>query len=396
MSGALTDALDATRAAERRRAARALLRSPLLHSGDPAFPAVKRQAAWLRDWFARESGWYLQVDAQTVRLRKLAPDDPDGTRPALSAGQPLRRRRYVVLCLALAALERSDAQTTLGRLAEQVLAGVTDPALVAAGVRLDLDTRDDRTDLVAAVRVLLDLGVLRRVAGEEASFLNGPGDVLYDVDRRVLAGLLVTRRGPSTVDALDLHDRVAAVTEVLVADTDEARTLSLRHNLTRRLLDDPVLYVDDLTADERAYLTNQRQAITRRITEATGLVPELRAEGLAMVDPAGRDALTDVNLPEEGTDGHVTLLVAAYLVAQSAAVPVAAVERHVAELATQHRTFWRKDAADPGAERALAAMALGRLLALRLVQRQGETVQARPALARYRIGDAVLSGGPPE
>ena len=81
--------------------------------------------------------------------------------------------------------------------------------------------------------------------------------------------------------------------------------------LTRRLLDDPVVYYAELTEDERAYLVNQRHAITGRISEVTGLMPEMRAEGIAMVDPD--DKLTDVRMPEQGTDGHVTLLIAAYL-----------------------------------------------------------------------------------
>lgn len=391
-SAALSDALEATRAADRQRAARALLRRPLLAGDDPAFPAVKRHAAWLRDWFARETGWHLQVDPETVRLRKVPADLHDGSRPALaSPGQPLRRRRYVLLCLALAALERADAQTTLGRLAEAVLAGAADPALTAAGVRLDLDTREDRTDLVAAVRVLLRMGVLRRVAGDETGYLHGPGDALYDVERRVLAGLLVTRRGPSTVDADDLDERLAAVTDELVADTDEARTRAVRHRLTRRLLDDPVVYYAELDDDERAYLTSQRTAIVRRVREATGLVEEVRAEGIALVDPAGTDALTDVRMPEEGTDGHVTLLLAEHLAGSGATpVPVADIETHVAALVVTHRTYWRKGAAEPGAERALTAQALDRLTALRLARRTPEGVVALPALARFRLGPAVL------
>ncbi len=72
-----------------------------------------------------------------------------------------------------------------------------------------------------------------------------------------------------------------------------------------------MVYYDELDEDERAYLLSQRHAITRRIEEATGLIPEMRAEGIAMVDP--EDELTDVRMPEQRTDGHVTLLVAEYL-----------------------------------------------------------------------------------
>ncbi|MGC5412535.1 DUF2398 family protein, partial [Streptomyces sp. DT225] len=109
--------------------------------------------------------------------------------------------RYVLLCLALAALERGESQIALGRLADQVVLDATDPGLVASGIHFTLDRREERLDLAAVVRLLLDLGVLRRVAGDEDAYVNGAGDVLYDVERRVLAGLLATRRGPSTVQA---------------------------------------------------------------------------------------------------------------------------------------------------------------------------------------------------
>jgi uncharacterized protein (TIGR02678 family) len=396
-------ALDAQTEAERRRAVRALLRTPLLRAGDPAWSAVRRHAAWLRDWFAREAGWHLQVDPEVVRLRKIAGDLTDGTRPAVtggsrSAAQPLRRRRYVLLCLALAALERSDAQTTLGRLAEAVQALATDPALAAAGVTVDLEVREDRGDLAAAVTVLLDLGVLARVAGDETGYVSGSGDALYDVDRRVLAGLLVTRRGPSAVPGDGgLDDRLRAVTEEPAVDADEARTRVLRHRLTRRLLDDPAVHYEDLSEDELAYLHGQRSRLLRTVAEATGLVAEVRAEGIAMVDHAGRDALTDVRMPEEGTEGHVTLLLADHLVARDRAgagpVPLAELQAHVARLAVEHRSHWRRDATAPGAEVALTAQAVSRLVALRLARRVDSAVQARPVLARYAFGPALQPGG---
>jgi uncharacterized protein (TIGR02678 family) len=387
-ASAVTDALDAARVAERRRAVRALLRHPLLPSGAADFAAVRRHADWLREWFARETGWSLRVDPELVRLRKTPPDHRDATRPATVSGHPLRRRRYVLLCLALAALERGEGQTTLGRLADAVVAGASDPGLVTAGITFELDSRDDRTDLVAVVKLLLDLAVLRRVAGDETGYLSGSGDALYDVQRRVLAGLLTTRRGPSMVDAPDTETRLAALTDDPVADTDDARNTALRHRLTRRLLDDPVVHYADLSADELAYLTSQRAALLRRVSEVTGLEPEVRAEGIAMVDPAGTDALTDVRTPEEGTDGHATLLVAEHLAAQGART-VGQLQALVAELADEHRTRWRKTVAEPGGVAALTALTVDRLVALRLARldpADPPTVTPLPAIARFRLG----------
>lgn len=392
----LSDSMAATRSAELTRAARALLARPVLRArgaeGD-AFVLVRRHAGALREWFDRNTGWRLLVDGEVARLVKTAATTGDPTHPARDprTKAAFSRRRYVLICLALAALERADAQITLGRLAEQTVLGAGDPELAAAGVTFTLDRRDERTDLVAVVRLLLDLGVVSRVAGDEEAFVREAGDALYDVDRRVLAALLAPSRGPSTVEATGFEERLAALTEEFPAATDELRNQQIRHRLTRRLLEDPVLYYDDLDSAELAYLTHQRHAITSRITELTGLVAEARAEGIAMVDP--HDDLTDVRMPETGTEGHATLLLAEYLAARPGdSVGLGELRTHIRAMAVRHRAYWRSDAAKPGAEVDLTEHAVRRLLALGLIRFEGELIRARPALARYAVGEATIQG----
>ncbi len=248
----LADVLERQQVEERRRALRALLRHPLLTRAGPdpaAFGLVRRHAGWLREWLATNAGWSLQVDTGLARLRKLPGRLDDRTRPALAepGRTPFSRRRYVLACLALAALERADAQVTLGWLADRVLALAADPGLADAGFSFALDSREQRGDLVVVARLLLRIQVLAKVAGDEQSFVDASGDALYDVNRRVLAALLVTQRGPSTVAAADLEARLQAITEELVPDSDDGRNRAIRHALARRLLDDPVLYHDELT-----------------------------------------------------------------------------------------------------------------------------------------------------
>jgi uncharacterized protein (TIGR02678 family) len=391
----LRDALDEVAADEQRQAARALLRRPLLTADGPhaaAFALVRRRATALREWFANEAGWHLSVDAQHARLRKVPAHNGDATRPARTTQRAaFGRRRYVLLCLALAVLERADSQTTMGRLAEQIIDAAGDPALAEAGVTFAMQTQDERRDLVAVVRVLLQWQALRKVAGEEEAFLRNTGDALYDIDRRVLSGLLAARRGPSTVNATSLDDRLAALSADVVVDTDEGRRRAARQSLTRRLLDDPVVYVDDLTGTERDYWHNQRAVLVRRVAEATGLEPEIRAEGVAMLDPFG-DA-TDVGMPEEGTNGHATLLLAEHLAAAGGPVPLAALETRMAELVAEHGRHWRKPAREHGAHIGLCAQALDALEALGLIARHGDSVTPRPALARYTVDDPTLLGG---
>jgi uncharacterized protein (TIGR02678 family) len=271
----------------------------------------------------------------------------------------------------------------------------TEPELAATGFALTLDSRADRGDLVAVVRLLLAWGVLSRVAGDEDAYLLAGTDVLYDVRRPVLGVLLTGSRGPSTIIANTFGERLAELTAEPVAETDELRNQELRRTLTRRLLDDPVVYYDELTEEERAYLVAQRHNITARITEATGLLPELRAEGIAMVDPD--DELTDVRMPEQRTDGHVTLLVAEYL-ASKERVPRAELLAFVRTAAQAHAGYWRKGAADPGADRELLDTALEKLTALRLVDvdievtRDGTStvIRSRPAIARFALAGPTI------
>ncbi|SNR93867.1 TIGR02678 family protein [Streptosporangium subroseum] len=373
--------------AQRRAALRALLAKPLLTVENDAdkLVLVRRHLAELRDWLSRETGWRLLADAEAARLFKTAPALHDATHPARGrAKEPFGRRRYVVLCLALAVLERADAQTTLGRLAEEVLDATAGPEL---GVAFTLDSRAERADLVAVVRTLLDWGALRRVAGDEDAYLSATGDVLYDVRRSVLATLLAPARGPSTINATAFEERLAELTAEPVADTDDLRNQAMRRRLTRRLLEDPVVYYDDLDEAERAYLVSQRQAITRRIEEATGLLPEIRAEGIAMVDPD--DELTDVRMPEQRTDGHVTLLVAEHL-AVHGETSTDELRAFVRRAAADHTTFWRKGVTEPGADEELLAVALDRLVALRLAEIHPDRVRGLPAIARYALDKPTI------
>jgi uncharacterized protein (TIGR02678 family) len=395
----LPDVLDQQREEDRRRCVRALLRHPLLTPDGPdqqAFTLARRHAAWLGDWFASQAGWTLYADHALVRLRKVPGELSDASRGAV-AKVPFGRRRYVLACLALAALERAEAQVTLGWLVERVVSLAADPALGEAGITFTLDSQEERRDLVAVARLLLDTRVLARVAGAEQAFIARSGDALYDVNRRVLASLLVTRRGASTVTEAALAGRMHALVAEPRPETEDARNREIRHRLVRRLLDDPVLYYADLTEEERAYLSGQRGLLLRRLADGTGFVPEVRAEGIALLDPSGE--ATDLGMPEEGTDGHATLLVAEYLAAAArerpgSMVSVAELHSHVAALARQHRTHWRKGATEPGAERDLTAGALRRLAALGLIRRDGDGVIPLPALARYGYAEPTFTGRP--
>jgi uncharacterized protein (TIGR02678 family) len=387
-------------AGERRAALRALLQQPLLTpDGTLAgeFALVRRHRDWLATWFAHHANWSLSVTAEVARLRKIPATTTDSSRGAIDtrSEEAFTRTRYVLLCLALAALERSDRQITLGRLAEAVANGLAaDPGFAEAGFLWSLDNIAGRRDFVHALRLLLTLGVLRRVQGDEEHFLHDRGsDALYNVARPVLAVLLACRRSPSLVSATDLEAQLAALTaEHAQPDAAESQNRAVRSWLVRRLLDDPLLYYRTLSAESRAYLDRQRGFLLRELTEATGLEAEVRAEGIALADPDGD--CTDIGLPEEGTEGHLTLLLATWLAEKlretrgspSALITPEAVRQQTARLIRKHRHHWRKEVTQKGAETWLAELVLGRLAGLALIERQvGGGIVPLPALGRYAL-----------
>jgi uncharacterized protein (TIGR02678 family) len=352
---------------ERRRALRALLRSPLLLSdGERAeeYLLVRRHSDWLKNWLMKFPLWDLHIDQHAARLRKTPSDLLDETRPAIdqASGTAFTRRRYVLLCLALASLELSDAKTTLSQLAQTIVELIAaDPELEAAGLFLDIGNYDYRRDFVHAVRLLMNVGILRRLDGDERYFLDrsGKSDVLYEIHRPVLAAMLNVSGSPSAVES--------------VADLIEKS--AMRAGLIRALLDDPILYFHDLNEEERDYLEEHRGYLLRQISEATGMVAEVRREGIAMVDDTGD--LTDFQLPEESKVGHISLMLVQWFAefakkSPGAPIPFSAVEEYV-----------RWKAPESGSEAWLMQDALLRLRGLRLIQLSDAVVVPLPACARY-------------
>lgn len=387
---------------ERQEALRALLMQPLMNSDSEMFPAVRRHAEHLRDWFARETGWPLHIERDGARLYKRPADLEDASRGL----KDFDKRRYVLLCLACAVLERADTQITLALLGETLLKWADDPSLVTRGFTYSLESRSERGELVTVCKALLELGVLSRVAGDEDAYVQAPSaeaDALYDINRRQLSGVLAAVRGPSTWPAgespMSLEERLHSLVDEHVPDTDEGRRTAVRRSIARRLLDDPVLYVEELSDDARGYFLNQRGAIAARLADGTGMSPEQRAEGLAMVDEEGE--LTDLAMPAEGTDAHVTLLVAELLCSkhrQQASAQASPPDRYsmnliaayLGEVRDAFGKYWRRSAREAGSEGELTETAVRRLQMLRLVRREEDWVVPLPALARFSLGETDL------
>ncbi|MFH5823067.1 TIGR02678 family protein [Georgenia sp. AZ-5] len=374
-------------AAERREAARALLRAPVLTRGrhQEELELVRRHAPALRQTFAAALGYRLVVESGFARLVKhgLAPDAP--VRPAWrrAGGQPFAPRTYTYLALVCAGLlaPGSAEQVLLSVLVEQVRADAA-----AAGVTVD-DTLADRRHLVQAVALLIDWGVLTETDGTVAGWGDRHDEALLDVNRALLPHLLA-RPLRDVRSAQDLLGEPAA---------DDLGLETPRRTLRRRLVEDPLVRREDLTEAEQVVLSRERAALSRSLADSFGLTLEVRQEGALAYDVAGE--VTDLPFPGQGTVSHVALLLVNALVddldagpgstavvdgraVPGALAPWPAVVDAVHLLVEQYgSTFGEAYAADPAL---LQAEVVARLEAVGLARGTPAGLVLHPACARYQ------------
>jgi uncharacterized protein (TIGR02678 family) len=393
----LQSVLEAGAVSERAAALRHLLAHPLTLASDfpDMFASVLRHRAWLNEWFADHPGWKLAVEPSVfARLHKVSASS-DATRGARLPGRSVfDRRRYALLCLVLAACDEVGPQTTLATLAHLVEELSTEGEGIAP---FDATSGPERRAFVDALRLLVGLGVLRVRDGDTERYAQSrEGDALLDVNERALAHVISAPTPPAFAGAPErlLHE---ALTE-----TEEGQRLRHRQHAFRRLLDDPVLYFEDLEPDGRAWVDHSRGFLYSVLEEEAGFTVERRAEGLAVVDPSGDT--TDTSFPDGGsTSKHAAILLAEQLVQRRRAKGDVVELAEVVKLTRQlHRDFgelchWSKQypADEEGCTR-LAADALELLESFGLVQRnpgpsspdskegREEQWRVRPALARFR------------
>lgn len=292
-------AVDEHAVAERRRAARALLLRPLLTAGGQGadeLRLVRRHSGELTQLFAEGLGYRLVVEPQAARLVKTGLGR-DPSRPLRRRNRaPFTPRAYALLCLTVAALSRAKSQLLVDELVAQVRSAAAD-----AGVEVDLDASADRRALHAALLALVSYGVLSERDGDLEHWADQRTQSLLDV-RRELLPLLVSAPLSSAASADELLD-VAA----LPSAAGGARVA-----VRRRLAEQPVLSVNDLTDDQAEWWRRNRNREREWFSDRFGLELELRAEGALGIDPD--DALTDVDFPGRGSTKHLALLLLEQLV----------------------------------------------------------------------------------
>jgi uncharacterized protein (TIGR02678 family) len=388
------------------RGIRVLLASPLVHErGAPeSFDLVRRRREPIRKWFEYYCGWSLVTEPRLgyARLAKVRPM-ADASRPPRrhrSGRAPFDRRRYVLLCVAAAELLTVPV-TTIGLLADRVTrATATDPVLAD----FDTSVRGERMAFVDALRMLESLGTVEVLDGATESYVDSAGaKVLYRVDATLLMRLLAAPTGVSQL-AVPVDEVAIRFEELLSAVSRERRygaaaeqhaggappvsevqrNLWLRHSIFRRLVDDPVVYLDDLTDDERAYLSSPTgRQLLRRAADEGGFVLEERAEGVLFVDPDG--IATDSRFPDDANNAKVAALL---LLDGLHSVATTEQLRLTAAALLARFPSWAKGYRGDNGTDALVADALDVLRGFGLVRVVDGLVHPLPAAARYAVGSA--------
>jgi len=395
----MSEALHQQQADERGESIRALLANPLVNNArqTDSFRLIIRHRQWLVDWFESTFGWRLEIDtaAGFARLFKRT-NQPDVSRVLRSTRGQKRafdRRRYQLLCLVCAGLVKHPV-TTIGMLADTL----------RNEANLDTTVKRERSALVDALRALIDWQVVTLRSGDVDAYLDSEeNNAIVYADTHRLHQLLSSVTAPSklkpTLDALAACD--ALLHEPRYADaasgsddiTEAERLRFARHTAARRLLDDPVVYVNEEAPAIADYIDHSsgRRWLRERCIDA-GFELEERKEGLLAIDPS--TTATDKLFPSPiGTVGQVALLLIERLITSdnntdariAGSMSVADQKQFIKRLLKQ-QPRWAKTWREGNEPMRLVTQAVTLLgeFNLVIVDDTGR-VNAKPALARYRV-----------
>jgi len=282
--------------------------------------------------------------------------------------------------LTLAALEQPGHQVLASDLTARI-------AQIARGdQRLQLDSTEfvQRRAFRDAVRYLEEIGVLAVRDGDVESLLSD-GQVLWDIDRDAAAMCMVA--SPSVLRSVT---SVADFIDEPIPSHSEGRSRRARQLLNRRIIDQPVVYLHDLTADEAELAWRNRRREADNLARLTGCGVELRREGIALIDHPIQP-LSNTSFPGANSVAQAALL---WLTAM-----LESLERRTDQIVSS------SEADDAGtAERTIengAATRLWQDMLTEYAERLGKDARERPdyfadrvaaLLRRYRLADAGPTG----
>lgn len=371
---------------EQREVIRALLQRPMRHrrGADASLVDLARKhEPALRLWFDHHLGWPLRIERDWVRLFKIPAD------PSFPVGEVPTARQCSLYCLLLAVFEDCGRQTVISELVDKITAlTVAHPELA----RFDSRRFRERSDLVYAIRMLVAQGALiptesaTRATEHENAFIKGDGNAIYDVHHRTATLLLSCPVPPTTASG------PAELISLTVRDHGTPPDRILHHGIMRRLLDHPVMYLEDLSEEELEYLRRHRAALVSALRVDVGVRVETRSEGTAVID----DELTDLDFPGASVVPFAALLMADLLFWEAvrhtprlAVIPTAQVLELAGTVAeTTGKLVKNIDGQLIDATRTYTATTR-RLEEFGLISIRPDGIGLRPALARYHDASAL-------
>jgi uncharacterized protein (TIGR02678 family) len=380
-------------ATERRGALCALLGAPFVGADEPAYALVRHHERELARTAADLFGYRLELGATAARLSgpptaaglrrpiRIRPASASGLARSVDEWPALSDRAAVLLFLTLAALERGGAQVAIADLARAVAQSGAD---ADPPIAVDFDARHERVALADGLDLLVAWGVLAHTAGKRESYRRreqDEGEALLTIDRRRLA--LVLRDPAAAAGATTLEDLAGDPHRYTEHAEGERRARA--HRLARRLVEDPVVLLDELDDEDRAYFLGQRARLEEGVADAVGLDVERRAEGSALIIEDRR--LTDVPFPTNATVKQLALLLCDVLAAlpPDGELDGPGLRDAVAELLLEHEPHWQRDPRDADLVRALCAEVADLLAGLDLAQRTASGgLRPLPPCTRYR------------
>ena len=310
-------------------AARRLAESPLIaKESDPdTFKAIRRHHQQLASWFSARFRYRLVVTADTARLYK---DTTVPThRPLLTTKtnqRAFRRREYTVLALAIAAAAEARPVVSL----RDLIAGIH-----RAGSEADITITAeyaDRRAVVTGIQWLIHVGAVAQIDKEvDAYASDDDADALLRVnhDRLALLPMAALTRSQTAEQLLDRSDS----------------RHSTRTWLRALILEEPVVYRDELTEHEWSELRRRLRDDARMFQETFDLDIEARAEGAALIDPDAE--LTPDRFPVPGrTEHQAALLLLERLAGMEGPTSRDDALDIIGSLAQEHKDRWAQETQD--------------------------------------------------
>lgn len=316
---------DARMQEERQLLTLALMNRPWItkQSDGEMYALARDHYETLRDWFHEQTGWSLMMTRHFVKLEKIP-----GQFQSWMAFRGFRDARdYGLFTYGLWYLEGlgEKEQFLLSEMVETIR-----EHLLGMDVSMEWTLYEHRLSMSRALRKLRELGVLVAVEGDETEWARAGGEtnVLYEASplaRYVLRRFARDLMSYQTMDDLirpdDLQTAQTAQTQYQQpqaghtqprqpqqsqvghthyqqpqvgqggeadpsgqqSDAISGSVVARRHQVIRRLLEEPVVYDWQWTEDERRYVQTQRGSLMDRIGQATGLEGRRFREGLVFV-----------------------------------------------------------------------------------------------------------------